>query len=144
MIEKITIRKAKKEDLDLLYRWSNEPSVRAQSFSTSEISYEEHCNWFSQKLKDVDSIIYILEVDEISASVIRFDIKDKVTIGVSIDVDFRGKGLGSSFLRIGVEEYFKANSSPILAYIKKSNIASIKSFEKAGFSFFRNQIANNE
>ena len=75
--------------------------VRAQSFSSEVIPYETHCNWFKQKLVDAKSTLLIIEIDEVPAGIVRFDEKeDGAVIGVSIDKDFRGKGLGSKFIKV--------------------------------------------
>jgi hypothetical protein len=39
-------------------------------------------------------------------------------------------------------KYFELFEKPILAYIKESNVASIRAFEKAEFKFFKNTIIN--
>ena len=55
---------------------------------------------------------------------------------------YRGQGLSSLMLRISSAFYFNRFLIPISAYIKESNIASIKSFEKAGYKFFNNITVN--
>ena len=40
------------------------------------------------------------------------------------------------------EKYFETFSKPILAYIKESNIASLKTFKKAGFIFLKKDFVN--
>lgn len=103
MVDVLKIRSARAEDVDLLYKWSNDELVRAQSFSSEVIPYETHCNWFKQKLVDAKSTLLIIEIDEVPAGIVRFDEKeDGAVIGVSIDKDFRGKGLGSKFIKVGV------------------------------------------
>jgi len=137
-------RKAQAEDVELLYKWSNDDLVRKQSFNTERIPFESHCKWFEGKLKDQNTLIYIMEIEAEPASVVRFEIGDENTvIGISISAAFRGKGLGKNLIMEGVDEYFKKNKLPVVASIKKDNIASIKSFEKAGFSFLKEEIINN-
>ncbi|MBL4669670.1 MAG: GNAT family N-acetyltransferase [Flavobacteriales bacterium] len=143
MKETLTIRKALADDVELLYKWSNDELVRKQSFNSNKISFETHCKWFEGKLKDKKSLMYIVEVGSIPASVVRFDIAEENTvIGISISTDYRGKGLGGNSIKIGLEEYFLVNNLPVLASIKKDNIASIKSFEKAGFVFLKDELIN--
>lgn len=143
MATKLHIRQAKLTDVDLIFEWSNDQLVREQSFTSDAISYVSHCEWFNNKLTDKTAFIYILEADNKPASLVRIDVKtNNATIGVSIGKEFRGKGLGSASIRKGVAEYFKIQSLPILASIKKQNIASIKSFEKAGFCYLRDEEIN--
>lgn len=143
MKNNLQIRKAKLADADLLFEWTNDELVRKQSFSSDIISYENHCQWFQNRIKDENSLFFIIEENKIPAGLVRFDIDNEVaTIGISIDKDFRGKGLGRDIIVLGAQSYFNENEFPILASIKNENVASIKSFEKAGFSFFKNDKIN--
>jgi len=143
MSDTLKIRSAKAEDVDLLYRWSSDELVRTQSFSSEVIPYETHCNWFEKKLLNPQSALLIIELDEIPAGIVRFDEKEgEAIIGVTIDKNFRGKGLGVKFIKVGLEEFFKKSDLTVLAYIKKGNIASVKSFENAGFSLFKEEEIN--
>jgi RimJ/RimL family protein N-acetyltransferase len=136
-------RSAKAEDVDLLYSWSSDELVRTQSFSSDVIPYETHCNWLEKKLADAQSTLLIIEIDEIPAGLVRFEEKEsEAIIGVTIDKSFRGKGLGGAFIKVGVEEFFKKSDLTVLSYIKKENIASVKSFENAGFRLFKEEEIN--
>ena len=144
MIEELTIRKVISKDVDLLYNWSNDDLVRKQSFNSDVIPYDTHCNWFDNKLKSNESLLFIVETDKAPVGIVRFESdKENSTIGFSIDKKYRGKGLGGAIIEIGVTEYFKEKDLPILASIKKDNIASIKSFEKAGFKYFKQEEINS-
>jgi RimJ/RimL family protein N-acetyltransferase len=143
LFTKLHIRQAKLTDVDLIFEWSNDQLVREQSFYSDVISYVSHCEWFKNKLSDESALIYILEADGKPACILRIDEKtDNAVIGVVIGKEFRGKGLASISISRGVTEYFKTNSLPILASIKKQNIASIKSFQKAGFRYLRDEKIN--
>jgi UDP-2,4-diacetamido-2,4,6-trideoxy-beta-L-altropyranose hydrolase len=140
---KLHIRQAKLTDIDLIFEWSNDQLVREQSFHSDVISYVPHCEWFKNKLTDKTALIYIVEADGEPASMLRIDVKtNNAVIGVVIGKEFRGEGLASISISKGVAEYFKSNSLPILASIKKQNIASIKAFKKAGFSYLRDEKIN--
>jgi UDP-2,4-diacetamido-2,4,6-trideoxy-beta-L-altropyranose hydrolase len=139
----ISIRKAKFEDVDILYIWSNDALVRKQSFISDKIPYDSHCEWFKSKLVSKNTIIFIVEFNQDSVGVVRFESNDKnTTVGISIDEKYRGKGFSKKMLNIGVKAYFKENDLPVLASIKKDNIASIKSFEKAGFVLLKEEAIN--
>jgi len=142
--EELYIRNANLDDTDLLYSWSNNEQVRKQSFQSSKIEYNDHCKWFENKLKDDSTLIFIVETNQNPVGVVRFQIDNKLaTIGVSIDEDYRGKGLGATLIEMGVHSYFKEKDYSILASIKKQNTASIKSFKKAGFLFLKDEIIND-
>ena len=133
---KLNLRQVNEKDVDLLFRWSNDSVVRNQSFNSNLISYEEHVAWFTKKITSENSMMYIFDVDKEPAGLVRFDqLKYDTVIGVLVDVNFRGFGLASQMISMGVEEYFQIRTINISAYIKSENIASIKAFKKAGFTF---------
>ena len=53
------LRVADKNDLIILYEWTNDPEVRKNSFSDKKITLEEHNKWFYNKLKSKKTDIYI-------------------------------------------------------------------------------------
>lgn len=53
------LREATIEDIDILYKWANDPLVRQNSFSTEKIRYEDHVKWFNKVLKEDNYAQYI-------------------------------------------------------------------------------------
>ena len=49
------LRDASEADMDLLYKWVNDPVVRQNAFHTEPISYTEHISWFQRILKDEEA-----------------------------------------------------------------------------------------
>lgn len=137
----ISCRKAIKTDLISVFNWSNDVLVRSNSYNSEPIELESHSNWFLKKIKDETTLFLIIEVNGKSAGIVRFEIeKDKSVVGALVSKEFRGQKLASKFLEVSAELYFKKNDQPILAYIKKENIASLKSFEKAHYVYFKEEI----
>jgi UDP-2,4-diacetamido-2,4,6-trideoxy-beta-L-altropyranose hydrolase len=132
------------KDKELIYHWSNDIITRESSFNSKSITLDEHSEWFKKKIIALNSWYFICEIDGMPAAIIRFDIDtNETTIGINIAPNFRGKGLASLFLTESSLLYFKKNSNVLLAFIKKSNIPSIKSFEKAGFLLDSETSINN-
>ena len=133
----ILLRRVMLKDEKCIFDWANDSVTRDNSFSSNIISYNEHKIWFEHKLRSENSKLYIFEVNGIPASFLRFDKEgEKTVIGINISPNFRGKKLAPLFLKMSCEKYFEeANEQNIFAYIKKENIASIKSFERAGFKY---------
>jgi RimJ/RimL family protein N-acetyltransferase len=129
-------RKANLLDTDIYFNWANDKTTRENSFDTKPIIYENHVKWFSQKIQDKKALLLIFE-DENNTPIgqIRIENKDNEhVIGISIDTNFRGKGYAAKMYVKACQEYYTIFGKSIIhAYIKKENIASIKSFEKAGF-----------
>lgn len=133
-----SIRLATLDDELILYEWRNEPKARANSFNLNQIDYGKHKKWFRDKLASNDSYIFIL-IDEINnqkCGQIRFDLKNfTAKISYSINQSYRGKSLGKLIIKLGMEhakQYFLVNK--FIAYVKYSNIASIKTFEQLSYS----------
>ncbi|QXP73887.1 GNAT family N-acetyltransferase [Tenacibaculum sp. HL-MS23] len=141
---KIDIRKVNKNDVRLLFDWSNDTLTRQNSYQSKEISFSEHKKWFTNKIKDNNSLLLIGIKNNQSVGLIRFDImEENSTIGITLDKNFRGKKLAQILLIEAAKKYFKEFKKPILAYIKKENVASVKSFEKAGYNYYKQEKINN-
>ena len=135
--DQITFRKVNTSDLNLLFDWADDDEVRKQSFSTGKIDFETHKIWFQNKLKNKNSHMYIAEINTYPVSLIRFDVEnDHAVIGILIDKNWRGKALATSILQKVIEIFHQKKPLPIHAYIKESNIPSIKTFQQAGFKLY--------
>ena len=67
---------------------------------------------------------------------VRFeDIGDAIKVSIMLNPEYLGKGFGAEIIRAAVEKFIseKKINKPIIAAIKKDNIASIKVFQKANF-----------
>jgi RimJ/RimL family protein N-acetyltransferase len=131
------IREATESDTKIIFNWSNDSLVRVQSFSSNTIEFEDHVIWFKEKLQKDNSLLLINKFDGNNIGLVRFEVEnEKCFVGILIDEKFRGKGFSSLMLINSSKYYFTRFSTPIFAHIKKSNIASIRSFKKAGYSIF--------
>ena len=137
----ISLRKAKAEDILEVYNWSNDTLVRKNSYDSSPIKLEDHKKWFSRKIEDRNTLFLIALVNNKPAGIVRFDINDTHSlVGVLLSKNYRGQKLASEFLKKSARIYFKTNTQPILAYIKKENKASIKVFENARYISFKEEV----
>ena len=139
----LKIREARESDVKLIFNWSNDSLVRAQSFYSKTIEFDNHKNWFKEKLQNYNALLLINKFDENNIGLVRFEFENNMcTIGILLDEKYRGKGLSSLMLINSSAYYFKRFSMPIFAYKKESNIASIRSFEKAGYKVFNETMVN--
>ena len=134
---RLKLRPATLEDCHLLWEWRNDPLVRATSFSSNPISWDEHVNWLQRKFVDRDCLLYIV-TDEQGKPVgqVRFDIdpEGSAEVDVSIDARERDKGYGSTALKLACQCILQEhNIRKVLAHIKEENKASISAFTEAGF-----------
>ncbi|OKL41320.1 UDP-2,4-diacetamido-2,4,6-trideoxy-beta-L-altropyranose hydrolase [Pontibacter flavimaris] len=134
----LSMREATADDLLLLYDWANDPVVRKQSFNPNPILLESHTRWLYTKLEDKQAKLYIAEAAGVPVAHIRFELRDgKAIISYLIGSDFRGKGLGHVILQKGVAILLQQNPALELVegLVQKENKASVRAFEKAGFSY---------
>ncbi len=139
----VTYHRATENDLMLFYTWANDPVTRANSYVTDPIDLETHKNWFTNKLIQTDSLLFVARIADKAVGMVRFDMEeDHALIGISIDKDYRGIGLATRLLVDIQKTYFEEYQKPIVALIKQENIGSIKAFERAGFVQFSEKYIN--
>lgn len=140
LIKPLRFRKATPSDMMQVFEWSNDPLSRANSYFSEPIPLETHEKWFSARLMDPKSFIFIAEVDHKPAGMVRYSLdQNNAVVGILIGEEYRGQGLASDFLIETAKLYFKENHLPVFAYIKVQNTASVKSFEKAGYKKLREE-----
>ncbi len=136
ILEKIHFRLANENDVNLYFKWANDPFVRNNSYNQNEVVYENHIKWFKSKL-DSKTCHFYLFFNEENAPVgqVRIDKNEKeVVIGISIDELHRGKKLAYRMLLSSSNDYLQKHpQETITAYIKIENKSSYQSFIKAGF-----------
>lgn len=138
-MKNISFRKARESDEKLYFRWINDPQVREQSFNSNVVSWEEHQQWFSKKLKDLNCHFYLFKnLENQFVGQVRIQQTDELNaiIGISVDSKYRGLGYGAIMLEQSSLDFLQSKTTIIInAYIKEENIASKIIFEKAGFSY---------
>ncbi len=128
------IRKAKFDDKLYLFNWVNKlDSLSAKIENKNEITLSDHKKWFSERLKDSNTHIWIIENEKkIPIGQIRFqkNIDNYFDIDIYLLKDERKKGVASKALNLA---FNKVNLFPFRAIVKKSNIRSFSFFSKNGF-----------
>ena len=128
----LTIRPALENDVELLFNWANDSSVRQNSINTATIEWSDHKKWFSSRINNKKCKIFILENYQNPIGQIRFEDKDDAwEIDYSINSSNRGKGFGKKIINMGIRQL--PEGTLLKAIVKKENIASCKVFEKSGF-----------
>lgn len=130
------LRLAVEEDMDLLFVWANEPTVRRNSFSTAEISYEEHKRWYHRLLgrEDCRQYIYIYEGAEVGQ--VRVTVEgDTAELGYSVCAEKRGMGHGERILTLIAEriEVDFPKVKRVIGKVKTDNRASQRAFLNTGY-----------
>ncbi len=132
-------RKAVKSDCKIYFEWTNDKSVREQSFNSDEVLFENHEKWFLNKIEDKSCSMLIFQNNEdenIGQVRIQKIENNRAIIGVSVANEFRGKGFSSTIIEIASRNFLNQNPDfEISAFIKEENIGSKKAFENANFEF---------
>ena len=132
-----TLRRTGGEDSQLLLEWANEPGVRAASFAAEPISTEEHHIWLMRKLSDPACAFFIaIDHRQTPLGQVRFNLDGSdAVISVSVDLKFRGRGIGSAVILLACRRLFKETEARLIhAYVKPENEISARAFVKAGFA----------
>jgi len=133
--EEIRLRTASIDDIVLYYNWVNDPEVRNSAFNVAPISWETHSGWFTKKLHEANSWLFVLEVAGLPVGQIRFDKEgDEANIDYSLDVIVRGRGWGSQLLAMGADLMQDIEPVKLRASVKDQNNASSSVFLRVGFS----------
>ena len=133
---RLRLRWVTEDDLRLLWEWANDPEVRAVSFASESIPWEQHVQWFNLKTRDPRCILWIaVNREGIPVGQVRFDIEGaEAVISTSLDRTFRGKGYGSAAIWLASQELFDVGDiTAIHAYVKPGNEVSVRAFDKAGY-----------
>jgi RimJ/RimL family protein N-acetyltransferase len=133
----ISFRKANENDMMLYFNWTNDDSVRENSYQSEPVLLDKHQNWFYHKINDETCFMLVFE-DHIGLPIGQVRIQNQnentALIGISNDANHRRKGYASQMIQIASDEFLKHNPHfCISAFIKIENIASKKAFEKAGY-----------
>ncbi|MFC1644079.1 GNAT family N-acetyltransferase [Candidatus Omnitrophota bacterium] len=138
--DKLSFREAALGDCDLFYKWRNEELVRANSFNTGIVDYDEHAKWFHGKIDNDRCKMFVLTIEEKPVGQIRFDMKEEAAeISVSICSEYRGRSLGKEGIKLLSDHIISNNyAKKILAYIKNGNDSSLKAFIATGYSIADN------
>lgn len=128
---------ASKYDAIDIYLWRNDAQTKKMSGGVESIELSKHMIWMKNVLLNSSEKIFIGIEDKIKIGVCRFSfnaIDGNAEVSINLNPSMRNKGLSSVFLKLSMNEYFANKKIDLIAKIKKENLASIKCFQKSGFS----------
>lgn len=136
--EKLTLREVREDDCRLLWEWANDPAVRAVSFSSQPISWEDHVEWFHSKINAPNHVIFIALDDEgTPVGQVRYTLEgNEAVISTSVAAHSRGRGFGSIMIHRADQKLFATLDVKVIhAYIKPDNDPSKRAFTSAGYFY---------
>lgn len=134
----IYLRPVKVQDMDLLFKWANQDSVRKNSFNSQKIQYKDHKAWFSKSISDSKVAMYVLEDSGIPVAQVRLVIDNdqkSAIINYSVSEENQGKGYGKKVISMidSIPEIGGQHIKSLIAKVKNSNVASMSIFKSNGY-----------
>ncbi len=134
--QEVVLRRATPDDSAHILRWANDPDTRGASFSSEPIASDEHEAWFRQSLRNPQRLILVANAAGAACGIFRLDIDASghtADVGLNLAPEARGRGLAVPVLTQGTRFARGLGIQRLVAYIKPSNSASVKSFMRAGY-----------
>lgn len=132
----LDLRPAAARDCQLYWEWANDPAVRASSFSSQPIQWDDHKAWFAGRLADPASYLYLaLDGEGRPIGQVRFEVDgDTADTNVSVAPNQRGRSWGGALIDAAARRLFQESAvTSIEARIKPHNSASRSAFDDAAF-----------
>lgn len=135
-----TFRKAKLEDSKLIYDFAMDDGVRKSSVHSEIFTYESHCAWFRKRLADNNYHILLYGDDLLNIGMVRLEqTGNEFLLSYQIANEYRGRGFGEKMLQCLYPYLQNAfHEIKVIAYVKNSNMISIKTLLKCGYVLINN------
>ena len=137
MMGPVTIRPAQQSDCEQLWQWANHPSVRQMAFRQDPIPYDEHTEWYANRLERDDAILFMGEIDNRATGQVRFEFDGDEkgwVIDISVDEASLGRGVARELLIKALVALRETQpDADAIAWVKDRNERSLKLFEACGF-----------
>lgn len=121
------LRPATIDDASLLLEWRNDPLTREASVNTDPVGWDGHVEWFRSSLTNPNRKLLVVEVNEEPVGTVRIDYGDETEISWTVAPSARGRSLGKQMVQAALPD------GPVIAHIKRENIASQRIAQAAGF-----------
>lgn len=135
----IVLRKAENCDIPEIYKHIHRDYVKKYFSEKERQEWENHKKWYKFLINSPYFILYVIEdFNGKFLGQLKFELDgETAVISIYLSQDTRGRGYGETAVLNGIKELVNChkNIGIVLAYILEENEASIKTFEKCGFSF---------
>ena len=138
--ENISLRPVEPQDLDLIYKWENDPELWIVSSTHTPFSrntLQKYLDSIHDIFKDEQLRMVITDQKNDIGLVDLFEmntINRRVGVGILIDVKYRNHGYASEAIRLILDYAFNTlHMNQVFCNILEDNQVSINLFEKLGF-----------
>lgn len=124
------------DDREMIFRWRNDPFIRAHGSSNREVTWAEHARWFEETLAESGRKVYVVLRRNVPIGQVRFDYQNDqhCVISVYLLKEHTGHGLGVQAIGEACSVIFADwRVRTIIACIRKDNRGGRSAFLKAGF-----------
>ena len=136
MRKSIDLRPALREDARQAWQWRNDQAIRRHSFDSTPLSWESHIDWWDKAIVSADRRLLVARCGKRDVGILRFDKRaGEALVSIYLDPGLTGLGLGQAILNAG-EAWLRTEEPAIRiirAEILSENVASVGSFEAAGY-----------
>lgn len=130
------IRKATFRDAYHVWKISNEPTVRLNSFNSKPITWDQHEKWFKDKMNSSRTVFWVCNIGGLIGGQVRYDKIDSETAEIHFSTlpSWRGKKLASTIIKRTIGVSCKLlNVHRVEGISLTNNIASKRTFLNLGF-----------
>jgi RimJ/RimL family protein N-acetyltransferase len=131
-----TVRSACINDAQLYFDWANDPLVRANSYHSDAILWDDHVKWFESACTSPVTRMWVYSIGGVPAAQMRLKLENnKAIIHYSVGDSFRGMGLSILLLQHAAlkVELEQRTLECLEGWVKKSNLPSYRAFQRSGY-----------
>lgn len=132
----VKLRHAEVADARMLYEWRNDPLVRRHALNSAPIPWASHGEWFKNKLKDSNTLIWVAQIGDTDMGCVRFDLANQqARISIYLAPEYLGRSLATPILKAAENKLALEHPDilQIVAEVKADNEPSRKAFASAGY-----------
>jgi RimJ/RimL family protein N-acetyltransferase len=130
----IRLRPATTNDSAFLLELRNDPAVRRQSRSNTEVSPDDHARWLEATLADPSRHLFIIETVEARAGQLRLDQSgSSAEVSIALTPSARGAGFARAALTTAQRVARDLGIDALTATVREGNAASLQAFARAGY-----------
>jgi UDP-4-amino-4,6-dideoxy-N-acetyl-beta-L-altrosamine N-acetyltransferase len=130
-------REGTRDDIRDNWLWWTDSTPRQMMHATETVPWKDHFAWYESELADPNRFLFMFEYDRSKIGVVRLHPKAVPCNEASINLnpERRGGSLGVRLLLAGIDYVSQRREvEKYIAATKRTNVASVRSFERAGSS----------
>jgi len=132
----VSLRAATPDDEGRVWVYNDDPSARRAALHTAPIPWASHRTWYASRLADPGTSIWIVESGGEPVGTVRIEARgEEDDFSIALSPGARGRGIGTAAVRLAAQRHGEARPGKrLVALIRPDNDASVRAFERAGFS----------